>query len=165
VRDLRFAELRVDGQRQHFARRGLRRRELHAAELLLEHGLPVERNRVIDAARDAFGGQALAAIRLLADLDGMGISPARMTLSTAGVVPGIERLGQEAVRPKLAVSLNAPTDELRDRIGQALHDTTQAITAASRRKLDRARELLDTLVAYYALLEQLSDHEASLAAA
>jgi 23S rRNA (adenine2503-C2)-methyltransferase len=57
-----------------------------------------------------------AAIRLLADPEGMGLSTARMTLSTAGVVPGIERMGREAVRPKLAVSLNAPTDALRDRI-------------------------------------------------
>jgi 23S rRNA (adenine2503-C2)-methyltransferase len=58
----------------------------------------------------------LAAIRLLADPDGIGISTARMTLSTAGVVPGIERLGKEQMRPKLAVSLNAPTDEVRNRI-------------------------------------------------
>ncbi len=59
---------------------------------------------------------SLAAIRLLADPSGIGIFPARMTLSTAGVVPGIERLGKEPLRPKLAVSLNAPTDELRERI-------------------------------------------------
>ncbi len=58
----------------------------------------------------------LKAVRLLADPEGIGISPLRMTLSTAGVVPGIERLGSEPVRPKLAVSLNAPTDELRDRL-------------------------------------------------
>ena len=58
----------------------------------------------------------LAAVRLLADPDGIGISTARMTLSTAGVVPGIERLGKEPVRPKLAISLNAPTDAVRDRI-------------------------------------------------
>ena len=58
----------------------------------------------------------LAAVRLLADPEGIGISTARMTLSTAGVVPGIERLGEEFVRPKLAVSLNAATDAVRDRI-------------------------------------------------
>jgi 23S rRNA (adenine2503-C2)-methyltransferase len=57
-----------------------------------------------------------AAIRLLADPQGIGISSARMTLSTAGVVPGIQRMSQEAVRPKLAVSLNASTDAVRDRI-------------------------------------------------
>ncbi len=58
----------------------------------------------------------LAAVRLLADPEGIGLSTARMTLSTAGVVPGIERLGKEPVRPKLAVSLNAATDKLRSRI-------------------------------------------------
>jgi len=58
----------------------------------------------------------LEAVRLLADPAGMGIPGMRLTLSTAGVVPGIERLGREAVRPKLAVSLNAATDELRSRI-------------------------------------------------
>ena len=56
------------------------------------------------------------AVKLLADPDGVGLSSARMTLSTAGVVPGMERLGREPLRPKLAVSLNATTDELRDRI-------------------------------------------------
>ena len=58
----------------------------------------------------------LAAVRLLADPEGMGLSTLRMTLSTAGVVPGIAKLGEESVRPKLAVSLNAPTDAVRDRI-------------------------------------------------
>ncbi|MBI4460260.1 MAG: 23S rRNA (adenine(2503)-C(2))-methyltransferase RlmN, partial [Acidobacteria bacterium] len=58
----------------------------------------------------------LAAIHLLADPEGLGLSALRMTLSTAGVVTGIERLGQEKLRPKLAVSLNATTDELRDQI-------------------------------------------------
>ena len=58
----------------------------------------------------------LAAVRLLADPEGIGISSLRMTLSTAGVVPGIERLGKEPVRPKLAISLNATSDALRDRI-------------------------------------------------
>jgi 23S rRNA (adenine2503-C2)-methyltransferase len=58
----------------------------------------------------------MAAVRLLADPGGVGISTARMTLSTSGVVPGIERFGREPLRPKLAVSLNAPTDAVRDRI-------------------------------------------------
>jgi 23S rRNA (adenine2503-C2)-methyltransferase len=39
-----------------------------------------------------------------------------MTVSTAGIVPRICDLGREAVRPKLAISLNATEDELRDRI-------------------------------------------------
>ena len=58
----------------------------------------------------------MAAVHLLADPQGVGLSTARMTLSTAGVVPGIERFGREPLRPKLAVSLNAPSDAIRDRI-------------------------------------------------
>jgi 23S rRNA (adenine2503-C2)-methyltransferase len=58
----------------------------------------------------------IEAVRLLADPEGIAMPWMRMTLSTAGVVPGIERLGREPLRPKLAVSLNAPTDELRSRI-------------------------------------------------
>jgi 23S rRNA (adenine2503-C2)-methyltransferase len=48
------------------------------------------------------------------DKGGLGISPKHATLSTSGIVPGIERLGEEKVRPKLAISLNASNDEQRD---------------------------------------------------
>lgn len=58
----------------------------------------------------------IGAVRLLADPNGMNIPLRRITLSTSGIVPGIRRLAQEAVRPKLAVSLNATTDEVRTRI-------------------------------------------------
>jgi 23S rRNA (adenine2503-C2)-methyltransferase len=60
--------------------------------------------------------EVIAAVGILTDAGGMGFPWMRLTLSTAGVVPGIERLGREVVRPKLAVSLNAATDELRTRI-------------------------------------------------
>jgi 23S rRNA (adenine2503-C2)-methyltransferase len=60
--------------------------------------------------------EVIAAVRILTDPEGMAFPWMRLTLSTAGVVPGIERLGREAVRPKLAVSLNAADDELRTRI-------------------------------------------------
>ncbi|HMD71182.1 MAG TPA: 23S rRNA (adenine(2503)-C(2))-methyltransferase RlmN [Bryobacteraceae bacterium] len=53
------------------------------------------------------------AARILLDPAGFALSPRRITLSTVGIVPAIARLGAEPVRPKLAVSLNAPTDELR----------------------------------------------------
>ncbi len=58
----------------------------------------------------------MSAVRLLLDPNGIALSPKRVTLSTSGIVPGIERLAQEKVRPKLAVSLNASSDEQRDRI-------------------------------------------------
>jgi 23S rRNA (adenine2503-C2)-methyltransferase len=56
----------------------------------------------------------MAAVRIMLDPDGLRISPKHVTLSTSGIVPGIERLAQEKVRPKLAISLNASNDEQRD---------------------------------------------------
>lgn len=56
----------------------------------------------------------MKAVRLL--VEGVGIPEARMTVSTAGIVPRIHDLGKEPVRPKLAISLNASNDELRSRL-------------------------------------------------
>jgi 23S rRNA (adenine2503-C2)-methyltransferase len=49
-------------------------------------------------------------------VEGVGIPESCMTVSTAGIVPRIYDLGAEPVRPKLAISLNAPNDELRSRL-------------------------------------------------
>ena len=54
------------------------------------------------------------ALRLMSDPRGLSISPRRITLSTSGVVPGLERLAREPVVPNLAISLNATTDTVRD---------------------------------------------------
>src|SRR6476620_5038675 len=56
----------------------------------------------------------LKALRVMADPDGLFIVPNRVTISTAGVVPKILELAQVADRPHLAISLAAPTDELRN---------------------------------------------------
>jgi 23S rRNA (adenine2503-C2)-methyltransferase len=56
----------------------------------------------------------MAAMRILLEQKGVGLPPRRVTISTSGIVPGIERLAQEAVRPKLAISLNASHDEQRN---------------------------------------------------
>ena len=58
----------------------------------------------------------IKAVRLLADQEGLGISARRVTLSTAGVVPRIYDLAKEEIRPRLAISLTAATDELRSRL-------------------------------------------------
>jgi 23S rRNA (adenine2503-C2)-methyltransferase len=58
----------------------------------------------------------LKALRLMADPHGMSISPRRITLSTSGIVPGLKRLAHEDLLPNLAISLNATTDEVRDRL-------------------------------------------------
>jgi len=58
----------------------------------------------------------MAALRILLDPNGVAITPKHTTLSTSGIIPGIERLGGEKVRPKLAISLNASSNEQRDKI-------------------------------------------------
>ena len=55
----------------------------------------------------------IKATRILLDPAGFALSPRRITVSTAGIVPKIAELGREPVRPKLAVSLNASTEEAR----------------------------------------------------
>ena len=58
----------------------------------------------------------LAAVRIMLDQKALGLAPRHVTLSTSGIVPGIDRLAQEKIRPNLAVSLNASSDEQRDAI-------------------------------------------------
>ena len=58
----------------------------------------------------------LKALRVMADADGLYIVPNRVTVSTAGVVPKILELAAVPDRPHLAISLAAPTDELRDEL-------------------------------------------------
>ena len=55
----------------------------------------------------------MSAVRLLTQ---MPIPESRMTVSTSGILPGIQRFASEAVRPKLAVSLNASNDTVRESI-------------------------------------------------
>jgi 23S rRNA (adenine2503-C2)-methyltransferase len=56
----------------------------------------------------------MKAVRLL--VEEVGIAESRMTVSTAGIVPRIFDFGEEPIRPKLAISLNASNDELRTRL-------------------------------------------------
>ncbi len=55
-------------------------------------------------------------VRLFSDQKGLAIAPRRVTLSTAGVVPRIYDLAKEDARPRLAISLTASNDEIRNRL-------------------------------------------------
>jgi len=89
--------------------------------LLDRHGVEVGKDRV----NLVFMGMGepflnydnfMRAVRLL--VEEVGISPQRMTVSTSGIVPGIEKFAEEPqeIRPKLAISLNAPNDEVRSEV-------------------------------------------------
>ena len=56
------------------------------------------------------------AVRLLHDPQGFGLGHRHITISTVGLVPQIERFGDEGIQVNLAISLHAPTDELRGKI-------------------------------------------------
>ena len=60
--------------------------------------------------------EVMKAVRVMAEPEGLAIAPRRVTLSTAGIVPRIYDLAKEEVRPRLAISLTASTDELRNKL-------------------------------------------------
>ena len=53
------------------------------------------------------------ALRVLMDGEGFGVPPRKLTLSTVGILPALEKLAREPVRPNLAISLHAPDPGLR----------------------------------------------------
>jgi len=57
--------------------------------------------------------ETMSALRILADEHGLALSPRRVTLSTVGLLPALERLAREPIMPNLAISLHAPTDATR----------------------------------------------------
>jgi len=56
----------------------------------------------------------MSALRILADDHGMSVNPRRVTLSTVGVLPALEKLATEPVMPNLAISLHSTTEDQRD---------------------------------------------------
>jgi 23S rRNA (adenine2503-C2)-methyltransferase len=57
--------------------------------------------------------ETMKALRILHEEHGLAVSPRRVTLSTVGIVPGLDRLAREPLMPNLAISLHATTDEQR----------------------------------------------------
>lgn len=57
--------------------------------------------------------ETMKALRILCDREGFALPPRRITLSTVGLLPQLERLGRESIMPNLAISLHAPTDRQR----------------------------------------------------
>src|SRR5205085_5197793 len=95
----------------------------------------------------------IKAVRLL--VEGVGIPESRMTVSTAGIVPRIYDLGQEAIRPKLAISLTAANDELRGRLMPINRKwNLEALIAAAKEFPLRNRE---KLTFEYVLLSGVND--------
>jgi 23S rRNA (adenine2503-C2)-methyltransferase len=97
----------------------------------------------------------MQAIRLMTDEKGMSISPRRVTLSTSGIVPGIQRLAEEPVAPNLAISLNATTDHVRDLLMPINKKWNIATLLEACRKFPLAQRRRITFE--YVLIENMND--------
>jgi 23S rRNA (adenine2503-C2)-methyltransferase len=100
----------------------------------------------------------LKATRILVDPDGVGLPVRRITVSTAGIVPKIEELGREPIRPRLAISLNASNEEQRRELmpitrKYSLKDLLDACKAYPLRSWEK-------LTFEYVLLKDVNDTDA-----
>jgi 23S rRNA (adenine2503-C2)-methyltransferase len=100
----------------------------------------------------------LKATRLLTDPDGMALSERRLTLSTSGIVPKIAELGSAEPRPKLAISLNASTEEQRRELMPITRKYSLADLLAACR--DYPLRAWEKLTFEYALLSGVNDSDA-----
>jgi 23S rRNA (adenine2503-C2)-methyltransferase len=95
------------------------------------------------------------AVRTLTDPRCFGLGARHLTISTVGLVPGIERLSKEPSQVGLAVSLHAPNDSLRDRLVPLNRRYPLArLLAACREYVERTGR---RITFEYALIEGLND--------
>jgi 23S rRNA (adenine2503-C2)-methyltransferase len=97
----------------------------------------------------------VGALRILMDPDGFAVSPKKLTLSTVGIIPALEKLMLEPVRPNLAISLHASNSELRQELMpiEEKYSIQEVIAAAQRYPIPRGG-----VVTYeYVLLKGVND--------
>jgi 23S rRNA (adenine2503-C2)-methyltransferase len=129
------------------------------AAVLNEHRIDIEKQRL----NIVFMGMGepflnydnfMKAVRLL--VQGVGFPESRMTVSTAGIVPRIDDFGKERLRPKLAISLNASNDELRERVMPLNRKwNLESLLGAAKRFPLRNRE---RITFEYVLLNDVNDY-------
>jgi 23S rRNA (adenine2503-C2)-methyltransferase len=100
----------------------------------------------------------MSALRILAARPGLGLPAGRVTLSTVGVLPALERLATEPFMPNLAVSLHATTEDLRDRLVPVnrKYGLADLIEACARFPVKRR----DRITFEYVLLRDVNDTDA-----
>jgi 23S rRNA (adenine2503-C2)-methyltransferase len=97
----------------------------------------------------------MKALRILGDAHGMAVSPRRITLSTVGVLPALERLASEPFMPNLAISLHSTTEDQRDRLVpiNRKYGLKELLEACRRFPLKRRNRITFE----YVLLEEVND--------
>ena len=108
---------------------------IHVARVLKQRGQHVT-NVVFMGMGEPLANYAetIKAVRLLTDSEAFGLGQRNVTISTVGIVRGIDRLAEEGLQVGLAISLHAPNEELRQRLVPTAGPTSVAdIIAAARR--------------------------------
>ena len=137
---------------------------LHFARVLRAQGDRRVTNVVFMGMGEPFHNydQTLRACRLLNDPDGFGLAARGISVSTVGVVPGIDRFAAEPLQLNLAVSLHAATDELRDKLVPLNRQyPLDAVFAACERYVRATRR---RLLFEYVVLRGVNDTPAQVAA-
>ena len=136
---------------------------LHAARRLREDSRHVT-NVVFMGMGEPFHNydETLSACRLLNDPQGFGLAARGISVSTAGVVPGIERFAAEPLQLNLAVSLHAATDDLRNRLVPL--GRTYPLAALMSACAGYVRRTRRKLLFEYVVLPGVNDTEEQLAA-
>jgi len=100
--------------------------------------------------------ETMKALRILADEHGFAVPPRRVTLSTVGLLPALEKLAREPIMPNLAISLHAPTDQQRGELVpiNRKYGVADIIAACKRFPLKRRSRITFE----YVLLAGVNDH-------
>jgi 23S rRNA (adenine2503-C2)-methyltransferase len=133
--------------------------QLWLANRLLEGDRPVTNVVMMGMGEPMLNlDNVIPALRLMLDDNAYGLSRRRVTVSTSGVIPGMDRLRDECP-VALAVSLHAPNDELRDRLVPVNRKYPLAeLIAACNRYLEKAPR--DFITMEYVMLEGVNDSDA-----
>ena len=97
----------------------------------------------------------MAALRILCDRNGFALPPRRITLSTVGLVPAIERLAAEPLMPNLAISLHAASEEVRAQLVPAARKYSMSDILEACRRLPLKQR--DRITFEYVLLAGVND--------
>ena len=101
----------------------------------------------------------MKALRVMADPAGLHIVPGRVTVSTAGIVPRIRELATIADRPHLAVSLAAPTDQLRDELMPINKKWALEQLLAACKEFEKSLKAGERFTFEYVMLDGVNDSE------
>jgi 23S rRNA (adenine2503-C2)-methyltransferase len=99
----------------------------------------------------------MKALRIMTDAKGLHIVPNRVTVSTAGIVPRIRELASVADRPHLAISLVAPTDELRDVLMPINRKWPLAELLAACKEFESSLKPAERFTFEYVMLDNVND--------